>query len=1488
MIGLNTFDVLTLSHDVKAAGNKITPYSHMYHPSEVFDVDLKDKMSFIFVEEQDLQQVLEHYLWCKARAPSRTGACFLVPTTMGKKHKWTPLLKGMELLKQYGSGDRILYNPETGKKVGQHRKLEVWYDPAVGMPSKEDSQILAKVLTTRMPYSVLSIGTKQRRRKATHKMLFRGDIQGHSARFLVDTGATHNYITESMWRKVRTKLKNPEELKSLVAGNTSISILGETTVKLHIGNYVTEVEVLVVKDILEGIDVVLGEEWIGTENADIYYSKKLIHLHKSNCVIHPICHEQDSRKSPLVASYAIRKELGTEVDSDIIQAKTAMKALRKGCPYMIINVRKSEPSSERLPETKGTAREEHDLPTMGMILRGDVSAKTHEAYVAAQRDAKDTLKLLVATSGQKSDQWPKEKEEKEKEEKEQATETPQETQLTIREQVELCVPDDAQTPGLIKREKLINLLHQYEDVFQDLPDGLPPDRNIGHTIRLEQDATPPYRRNRRMSPAELEICEEYVGNLLKKGYITPSASPFGAPIMFVAKPAGGFRVVCDWRALNKLTIKNRYPIPRIDETLDKLSGATIFTSLDLNSGYFQIRISEEDAHKTAFTTPMGQYEFKVLGQGLVNSPATFQAVMNRIFKDQIDRKFLVVYLDDIMIFGKNPEEHFGHVKEVLDILRKEQFYAKLPKCSFNQPEVQFLGHIVGRDGIKVNPKKIEVVKDWPIPKDVKQIRQFLGLTNYFRRFIQGYSSLTAPLMDLTRKSVDFQSAWTKDHEQIFNQLKEALTSAPVLILPDFEKPFEVISDASLLGTGAVLLQEGRVVSYASKKFIAAERNYTTTEQELLGVVHAMKEWRCYLEGAESVTLVTDHNPLKYLTDKPELTRRLGRWMEFLAPYKFNWEYRKGRDNVADPISRSPMLEVCAVLMAWSIPGLQPPQDIMTKIKKGYKNDPKFAEGIPNGFQKKDGYYFQHDRIVVPEVEALRKEIMDMHHTPPYVGHPGRDRTYELIHRTFYWPKMNADVKAFVKSCHQCQTNKPTNQKKAGELKPVEIPPQYWECVTTDLITKLPPTKSGYDAVVVFVDKLSKMVKIEPCHTDIDAPKFAQIFHKTVARNHGWPSKILSDRDARFTGHFWKSICNSLGMQQAFSTAFHPETDGQTERMNRVIEDALRSYVNAYHDDWDEFLYMVEFAINNSHQSSIGMTPFFALYGFHPHTPSSLMTKDFSDRVPNALKFLKVHSDRKDKAQECLKAAQARQKTQADKSRRPVSYQEGDWVLLSTKNLKFKAKGAPKFAPRWVGPFKVIKVLGMRRDDPGDDDSRFATAVKLQLPPLMRIHPVFHVSLVKEYFGDIKDRPIQPLDFDHDGAPLWDIECILQDRVHKVTKVKESLVRWKGFGPDQDVWVATNELKGTQVLANWQNRIAPVAHRKRKQPQSVQDPPDKEVEVDVKEVEVEVEETIVSEDEDLDFHPVHAKKSKVSYPKNQKFKSINELAKALLLLLDEDA
>ena len=448
---------------------------------------------------------------------------------------------------------------------------------------------------------------------------------------------------------------------------------------------------------------------------------------------------------------------------------------------------------------------------------------------------------------------------------------------------------------------LQKLLTEYADVFpEDLPNRLPPDRGVGHTIPLEPGQKPPFRPLYRLSPLEHQEVQTQIKMLLEKGWIEPSVSPFGSPILFVQKKDGSLRMCVDYRAVNKQTEKNRYALPRIDDLLDQLHGSTVFTSLDLAQGYHQIRITPEDVPKTAFRTPIGHFQYRVLPFGLTNAPATFQAVMNDIFRPYLG-KFVLIYLDDILIYSKTPEEHVEHLRTVLRVLRKHQFYAKKKKCTFMEKELLYLGHIISADGIRPDPAKVAAVQEWKVPTDLHQLRSFLGFGNFFRKFIQGYSKMVTPLTRLTRSSVKW--SWAAECQEAFEGVKYALTHAPTLALADPTLPYELVADASGECLGAILLQKGRPIAFESRRMTPAERNYFTTEQECLAVIHALQMWRCYVEGNVGLTVVTDHKPNTYLATQPRLSRRQARWSEFLQPYRFEWSYRPGRMNSADPLSR---------------------------------------------------------------------------------------------------------------------------------------------------------------------------------------------------------------------------------------------------------------------------------------------------------------------------------------------------------------------------------------------------------------------------------------------------------------------------------------------------------------------------------------------------------------------------------------------------------
>ncbi|WVZ76074.1 hypothetical protein U9M48_024076 [Paspalum notatum var. saurae] len=445
------------------------------------------------------------------------------------------------------------------------------------------------------------------------------------------------------------------------------------------------------------------------------------------------------------------------------------------------------------------------------------------------------------------------------------------------------------------------VVRDFPDVFPEELPGLPPDRDVEFRIELILGTAPISKRSYRMAPDELKELKTQLQEQLDKGFIRPSSSPWGCPAHFVEKKdQGGKRLCVDYRPLNAVTVKNKYPLPHIDILFDQLAGAKVFSKIDLRSGYYQIKIREEHVPKIAFSTKYGLYEYLVMSFGLTNAPAFFMYMMNSVFMNELD-KFVVVFIDDILIYSKNEKEHEEHLRIVLTRLREHKLYAKFGKYAFWLREVSFLGHILSEKGVVVDPSKVEDVLNWKQPKTVTEIQSFLGLASYYRRFIKDFSKTAKPMTSLTKKNAKY--VWSPNCEEAFQTLKKLLTSAPVLAQPDITKLFDVCCDASGNGLGCVLMQQGRVIAYASRQLRKHEVNYPTHDLELAAVVHALKIWRHYILG-NTCHIYTDHKSLKYILTQPELNMRQRRWLELIKDYDLEIHYHPGKANVvADALSR---------------------------------------------------------------------------------------------------------------------------------------------------------------------------------------------------------------------------------------------------------------------------------------------------------------------------------------------------------------------------------------------------------------------------------------------------------------------------------------------------------------------------------------------------------------------------------------------------------
>ena len=958
-----------------------------------------------------------------------------------------------------------------------------------------------------------------------------------------------------------------------------------------------------------------------------------------------------------------------------------------------------------------------------------------------------------------------------------------------------------------------------------------------------------------------------------------------------------------------MTEKDKHPLPRIDDLVDRLHGAVFFSSLDLQSGYHQIRVAESDVRKTAFQTHQGLCEYLAMPFGLCNAPSVFQRQMNAIFGHL---PYVLVYLDDILVFSHTAEEHVNHLRTALELLRQHQFYAKLSKCAFYRTQTKFLGYLVDCQGVRVDPDKVACIQAWPIPTTATELRSFLGLCNHYNRFIAGYSLRTAPLNELTKPNLRFEMS--VEARKVFEWLKDVMSKAPVLAAPNFEAPYIVVTDASGFGIGAVLLQGGnpdappdkitigaRPLAYLSKRFSSAERNYPVGEQELLAVVEAFKKWRCYLEGAPGgVTVITDHLPNTFMDTKSaeQLSRRQVRWQLILSRINPKWVYDKGDRNIADPISRSPALLIMsaprvsracsdrdyeltlvqsfetvhigtpnyavqnsmghmpgcqgshshaekgpdplsninrclapssamcpggyshelrppdvhaenAAINSYSLLGLQTMHYskglLLTKrtveeIRQGYTEDPWFR--VPYNttrLQFKEGVWYHNERIVIPDVGNLRHRVISEHHDAPYLGHPGRDRTLELLQRHFWWAAMRNDVAHYVGICKGCQLNKPSNQCPAGLLMPLPVPAQRWESVSMDLITQLPRTERGHTAILVFVDRLTKMVHLVASYDTIGAVEFAEAFIANVFSRHGMPENIVTDRDPRFTSKFFRELCKLLQIQQCMSTAYHPQSDGQTERTNRTLEEMLRNYISPTQHDWDEKLPLAEFAINNSWNASTGSTPFLLNYGAHPRMPTIGVPTNPS-KFPGVEKFTQDMKQSLEDAKARLSEARERMRGRENKNRREVTYKEGDYALLSTKNMRSRAIGARKFLPRFIGPFLVSRRIN-------------EVAYELRLPDSMRrIHPVFHVSLLKPYKGEVEhDKITVPLAEELDTEQAWEVEQILGHRDVPIStrsrrKRREYFIKWKNWPELHNNWEPESNCSCPDLIREYFERL----------------------------------------------------------------------------------
>ena len=1158
-----------------------------------------------------------------------------------------------------------------------------------------------------------------------------------------------------------------------------------------------------------------------------------------------------------------------------------------------------------------------------------------------------------------------------------------------------------------------DVIHKHKASGGTLGPAPPNTTACGFEMNIETlpGARPRAARQYRLTPHEKSELEKQIQHLLDMGWIQPSVSPWASSILFAPKPGGKLRLCVDYRYLNENTVKNTYPLPRIDTLLDQLKGHKYFSALDLASGYHQIKLSETAQPKTAFRTPDGLYQWTVMPFGLTNAPSVFQQAMHVVLKGLIG-KICLAYLDDIIVLARTPEEHAANLNTVLTRLHEHQFFCNVDKCQFAMQQIKYLGHVVTAETVKPDPHKVEVLRAWPsldVQQSANNIRSFLGLAGYFRRFIPKFPTLAAPLLE--RVSSKENLPWTAQCEQSFNDIKNALINATAMYHPDLSKPFHIYTDSSDYAFGAVLTQkhedELQPVAWAGRKMSKPEVNYYTLEKELGAIIFASRQWRCYLENNQPVYIHSDHNPLRFLQTQKKLNGKQARWVESLS--RINWyiTYIPGDKNVvADAVSRATHLPMSQVVLhdghtlaaekpqepysalsltsslvrrdpaqpygtnsfespilmggsgarspgstsapntaaqispaalfyarmsekykstspnpndprsfpvlppplqrdrrprpqAASAAAVQPPpyntrqrtvmstqrtpevampthrhqpqrqrkrsgrsrspptlppppptaessgmnatpepesgtplsvetdgmvvdqpvgtyvdqevldavgtelsskadtfleldikiDDFWERLRSGYAHDPAFKTPPAKfRFDKHfQAYFFEH-KLVVPDYSHLRKQILLWHHVHPWHAHLGIKRTHALLADTFYWPNMAEDIKKFVSQCHSCQTMKTPGTTEAA-LSPLPVPSACWRIVSLDAITQLPRTTSGYDCIIVFVDQFSKMVRLIPTVSTLDGPGFAKLFFQHIYPHYGLPLGICSDRGVQWNNAFFKSLCAHLGIQLRLTFSYHPQANGQVERLNRVIEEALRHFVGPAHDDWDEYIPHVEFSINNSKCESTGCTPFQLNRITPPLSPTALAFGLPTGKrlAPGILHRMYYHL-----AKQALSLSKQSMWSTNVHPDYKSKFDVGNQVLLSVSKIALHHPSLRrKFTARWVGPCSILELVG-------------SSAARIQLPSTLqqlRLHDVFHFSALKPYvsadFNEFSNNPHERPASDLNG--VFEVESILDyKRSHSssddpLDKGPHYLVHWKGYSPQHDVWLPVRAL-----------------------------------------------------------------------------------------------
>lgn len=847
-------------------------------------------------------------------------------------------------------------------------------------------------------------------------------------------------------------------------------------------------------------------------------------------------------------------------------------------------------------------------------------------------------------------------------------------------------------------EQLLSLLNTFRHCFAFTTSELGYSTLTEMSISLLDD-TPVVYRPYRLAVKEKEIVRQMVDELQENNIIRPSVSSYASPVILVKKKTGDYRLCIDYRALNKKTIKENYPLPLIDDQLDQLAGNEYFTTLDLASGYYQIPIAEQDKYKTAFVTPEGHFEFNRMPFGLANAPAVFQRMIHQVLGN-LRHKEALAYLDDIILPSKDVEEGMSKLKSVLEMLSSAGLTLKLSKCVFFKRSVDYLGFEVSGNGIKPGAKKIEAVENFPIPSNQHTVRQFLGLASFFRRFVQGFSIIAKPLTYLLKKDTPW--VWGSEQQKAFEDLKKALVNKPTLALYNPNSETELHTDACKIGIAGILLQKNKQgvlspVAYFSKQTSPEEQNYSSYDLETLAVVASLQKFRAYLIGIK-FKIITDCNSLRATFSKRDMLPRVARWWTQMQEFSFDIEYKAGKSMAhVDALSRNPPIvhnhesefkvQTITEETDWIITVQNADSEIQRIV--GILNDPNLNDivDIKNNYKLKNGKLYRvtvdGDRWVVPK--GVRWQVVRQNHDD--IGHFAVDKTLEKVKSNFWFPKMRKFIKKYVTSCLECAYAKQAGGKKQGFLHPIEKIDIPFDTVHIDHVGPFVRSSKGNMHILVLIDAFTRYIYLKPVRNTKSSTSIKVL--REYFSIFGTPRRIISDRGTSFTSDSFKEFISQKGIKHVLNAVATPRANGQVERYNKVIVDSLTTKcVGSADNKWDDHLPEIQWGINNTFNKGIDKTPAEVLFGFRPKGSSD--GKLVTAVVENG-EFDDTHRESiRNDVNDHVLTRQESQKERYDRSRcKPITYSVGD--LVRVERQVQSTGSSKKLIPKFHGPYRIVNI-----------------------------------------------------------------------------------------------------------------------------------------------------------------------------------------------------